>query len=460
MKLYLTSIPIELRVKIKDFLHQSKINNTYLPSYKKKGPLPNLWLIGFTLVFILLLFVIHKWVLFYWLVSIGAILTFFIFNQSQSYYYWKQFGKDSVFFDSKYFVSIQNKFVNFLPLSSFKYSDIILSENGKDYLIRFHFDSISILQTIKNNNRERILKFQNALENYAQTVKQTNSHFDLNSTMSFSLAQKLSFYKNPILFSLFFTIVLFLWLPSRIDTNAFNNAKNLKTATSFRNYLAEDNNTIYRDEAREEINIIYDKYISKYSNVTYSSSPGAEAFVETLKYLRDKNIFNTSLQFVSNSLLNDFYSEQEEYKIIPVTHSFTDEKNNSRENAVFQTIQSSFGKIFPADIFSISDKIDNTFPKFEVNYIYKNNAESLYFQVKEENLPDTKRTWYYGIEIEWRFRIYLPNKNNAIYEFNLNSFPAHQFDSESFSPDAVYSNMAISAFHDFKNEFYEQFLKE
>jgi len=460
MILNLLSIPIEIRIRLRELVNFSKERGTYLRSSIHNAPTPNFWLIGFAIIFCLVLFSIRSWSLFYWLIILGSVLSFLLFKQTQYFFYWKQLGKDSVFFDSHYFIAVQNKIITILPLINLKYTDIVLAGNEKSYLIRFHFDTTTILQPIKNKNSELALKFQNILENYVSTIKQKEDQFNYNDGVNYSFTQKLIFQKNPIFAALFFAIALWLLLPSIIDSNAYNNAKDLNTATSYRIYLSEIKNIKYRDEARNEINKIYDKYITKYKNIIYSSSSGAEALVETLKYLRDKNIYNVSLQFSSQSLLDDFYSEVKDYKVIPITHSFTKDKNDSREKDVFKTIQASFGNIFPADVFNLSNKNDELAPKFEVYYVYKNNIESLYYRVEEENLPDTKRTWYYGIEIEWWFRIFLPKMENAIFEFSLISSPANQFDSESFSPDAVYTNMAISAFNDFKNEFYNQFLKE
>ncbi|MDD8018101.1 MAG: hypothetical protein PHP42_06985, partial [Bacteroidota bacterium] len=96
-------------------------------------------------------------------------------------------------------------------------------------------------------------------------------------------------------------------------------------------------------------------------------------------------------------------------------------------------------------------------PSLEVYYTYQNNLKSIYYPVKEEHLPERSRTWYYGIEVDWWFRISLPNQSESLYEFNLISHPAQQFNSESFTADVVYSNMALSAFNDFQTEFYKRF---
>ena len=260
-----------------------------------------------------------------------------------------------------------------------------------------------------------------------------------------------------MLFSFIIGVILWFALPNIIDNNDFNYAKGINTATSFRAYLSETKNVRFRDEARNQINKIYNQYIGKYRNSLYSSSVGAEAFIKTLEYLRDKNLYNVTLHFTSVSHLKDIYASNNQYNIIPIAESFTKNKNASRENEVFKTIKSSLGSIFPTDVFNLTSTDNNIIPKFEVYYIYKNKSESLYYRFAEKDLPNNKKTWYYGIEIEWGFRILLPFSDKAIYEFNLKSEPANQFSSETFNPDEVYTNMAISAFNDFKDEFYKQF---
>ena len=460
MKLPLLNISIEKRFRLQELVKNSRQQGTFLPAYIQNAPIPNMWLIGFCIIFILFIILGHSWSLLYWFVISGPLLAYLIFRQLQCFLYWNKLGKDSVFFDNQYFISIQNKTLHFIPLTEYNYTDIVLAGNEKYYIIRFHFDSISLLQPCKSKYSKRTLQFQNLLQQYTTKLKQSTSQINYNTDIKHSFFDKIMFRKNALIFSLFIANVLWFALPSIIDKNDFNYAKGINTATSYRTYLSEIKNVKYRDEARNQIHKIYNRYITNYRNTLYNSSLGAEAFVETLEYLRDKNIYNVYLQFSSLSFLYDVYSDDHVYNVIPITQSFTEEKNASRETDVFKTIQASFGKIFPVDIFIITSTENNMIPKFEVYYVYKNNVESLYYRVEEANLPDNKKTWYYGIEVEWWFRIILPHSEDAIYEFSLKSVPANQFSSESFNPDAVYTNMAISAFNDFKDEFYKQFLKD
>lgn len=458
MKLPLHNISIDKRIGLIELIKNARKNGTFLSAHIQNAPIPNFWLLGSFLIFILFVVFVNSWSLFYWLLFSGPFLSYFIFRQLECFWYWKKLGKDSVFFDNQFFISIQNKTIYFVPLSEFKYSDIVLSGNEQHYLIRFHFNSISLLQPCKKNSAT-VLQFQNLLQNYTVALKQMDIRINYIPNIKHSFADKLLFKKNAILFSFIIGVILWFALPSIIDSNAFNYAKGINTATSFRDYLAQTKNVRFRDEARSQINRIYNQYIAKYRNSLYYSSVGAEAFITILEYLRDKNLYNVSLHFISVSQLKDIYENNHQYNIIPIAGSFTKNKNASRENEVYNTIKSTLGSIFPSDIFNLTRTDNNLIPKFEVYYIYKNKNESLYYRAAEEDLPDNKKTWYYGIEIEWRFRIFLPTHESAIYEFSLKSEPANQFSSETFNPDEVYTNMAISAFNDFKDEFYKQFLK-
>ena len=459
MKLLLHNISIDKRVRFQELIKNAYRQGSYLSAYIQNPPKPNYWLIGFCLIFILFVFFVNSWSLFYFLFICGPILAYIVFRQTELYLSWRKLGKDSVFFDDQFFVSIENKTLIFIPLTEFKYSDIILSSNERYYIIRFHFDSISIVQPC-NKKDEKTYQFQSLLNNYIAELKPSTTQNNYGSEITFSFIDKLMFQKNAIMVALILAVILWFALPNIIDSNDFKYAKGINTATSFRTYLSETKNVKFRDEARNQINKIYDKYILKYKNALYSSSDGAKAFIETLMYLRDKNLYDVNLQFISESRIENIYTDDTEFNVIPIEQSFTKNKNTLRENEVFNTLKSSLGQIFPADIFNLSSTENTMIPKFEVHYVYKNSSESIYYRTEEKNLPDDKKTWYYGIEIEWWFKIILPSSSNAIYEFNLKSEPANQFNSESFNTDAVYTNMAISAFNDFKDEFNKQFLTE
>ena len=150
---------------------------------------------------------------------------------------------------------------------------------------------------------------------------------------------------------------------------------------------------------------------------------GADAFKELLEYLRDRNLYSIDIIFSPLSELVN--SSDNKYNIKPITPSFSPEKNAIRHNQVINAVKSSLGKIFPTDIMTVSsEKSVGELPRFEITYSYKNNPESIYYPVEQKSLKPEKRTWFYGIVIEWSFEISLKTKPNPIYSFKLLSQPS------------------------------------
>ncbi len=99
-------------------------------------------------------------------------------------------------------------------------------------------------------------------------------------------------------------------------------------------------------------------------------------------------------------------------------------------------------------------------PKYEINYSYKNNEDGrLYYSESQETFPENRRDYYYGITIDWYFKIYLPKQPEPLFYFNLQSNPAIRFSANTKESTSVYSNMVYSAFKDLETEFSKQFFK-
>lgn len=458
MKYKLSDIPSEFRYQLKEVIRQSKRSGQYLSSSKNNAPFPSLLLLAILPFYILILIYLRTWEPFYYVLIGGFLILILLLKQTLRYIHWKSLGGDAIFFDSKNFFSINNNDLFIYPLNEYKDLDFILSQDEHYHLIRIHFDSKIIIQPLKEINSKKSVHFYDTLLQKINALRLSEPKYYWELNEGINAFRKLSPYFIPGFITVFSIIILWLLLPSIIDTNAFNFAKGLDTATAYRHYLTESKNTLYRDEAKENIMVIYDKYITKYKNTVYTLDEGTEAFINILKYLRDNNVFNVSLRFNSSSLVDDLYTDDTYYNIIPITPSFTEERNASRENDVFRTIQSSFGQLFPTDIFHLNNSKNNLVPQIKVAYSYKNKSQSLYYPVEQEYIPDEQKTWYYGIEIEWFISIYLPNSDTAIFEYGFESVPAQEFESEIYSPLEVYNDMALSAFNDFENSFVNQFL--
>jgi len=436
-----------LKQKYKDSL----MKNLYFESSYTKKPNINRILIIVFVILLIYLFTTTYWSRLYPLTFLVSIISYFIFQDIQTYLRWKKLGKDGIFIDENYFFYLKKDNLIILPLSEFINSEIISSSKSSFYTcFNFINDKIKVACLIDD---DEFNKFQNAIS--------LNSKFSKSNSNSFLLLnQKKIFKKIPInssslLFALIIVFFIQFTIPIIIDKNNYQKAKKINTATSYRNYLKESKNLNYRDIVKDEIKYLYNKHIDYYLNLS-SSSTGSDVFKILLEYLRDNDIYTVQIIFTPKSNINDICSDR--FKIIPITPSFSDEENQKRQNSSIKTLQSTLGKIFPTDIIDFSNlsTTDLSLPRFVINYTYTNDPNSLYYSKKEENLSEELRTYYYGITIVWDIKLFIDNSSIPIYNFELLSNPAQEF--SSYNVDDVYSNMAISAFNDFKREFSNHFL--
>ena len=455
MKILIANIRQKMMVQLSEVIFNSKQSGTYLNANTWQVPFPNIWVIISGIIFCFIMAENEIWQGFYLYIIFGGLLAFLISKQAQKWIRWRNLGRDSVFFDPFYFYSIKGSELEIIPLSDYLYADILLSIDGYNYLARFHFKGKTILQACASKNDDNTLNFQNKVSQYSNILKQSPEANKVPRYLSGSLADKLNSNINPIIIAGFVVLSIFFTLPIIIDSNQYKKAVEANTASSYRSYLSIERNIRHRDEARTSIKGIYNKYINNYKTQTIKSQ-GASAFQKVLEYLRDRDLYTLSMIFTSKSELIDI--PRRDLNIIFVTPSFTTSKNISRENEVVSTLRLSLGAIFPNDIVSLANEDKDELPKLEVYYTYKNNRNSLYYSEKEETISEQERTWYYGIEIIWYFKLFIPTQKSSLYEFSLVSKPALRFTSETNSPSDIYNNMAVSAFTDFSSEFRNQFL--
>jgi len=413
-------------------------------------------LVVIAILFLALLTIADQWTTYYWYTAFGTVVTYFLARQFQKWWRWRKLGKDSLFFDPGYFVSIDTDEIQVLPLSRFITADIIESTTGAYFLARFHFRDQSITIPCQSSSDNAIIRFQNILTQYCNQLKHSDvGPKDVHDFVD-NLSTKILSRRSAFISATFALLILWFIIPMIIDRNQYLHAQEANTATAYRKYLSEPHNLRYRETARNDIKYLYNQSIEKYRSMA-QNSVGANAFAQVLEYLRDRNLYTVRMTFFPESKLVNV-PLPDEYRIIPVTPSFSSNKNEARQVQVINTVRASMEQLFPADILTIASDDLKELPTLEVYYSYRNNPETLYYPVKDEHLPEKFRTWYYGIEIDWWFAVSIPIEVEPIYTFTLTSRPAPKFESESYEADVVYSNMALSAFNDFKREFYKHFL--
>lgn len=450
MNISLNNLRLQLVHQILDVISVAKQKGNFLQASKIFSVNPSIPLILLGIFYSILLFLNAQWRYLWIFIAIGCILAYFITREFQKLSRLKKLGHNCAFFDQFYFYFVKEIEINIIRLTEYKFSDIVLSPDKKDYIVRFHFNDNTFPQFCSSHNDPNVITFQNNLTAYSNALKQPAENLSIPRLPSITLNDKINSNRYPIIISTISVLILFLLTPKLIDFNQFSNAKEINTATSYRIYLRETKNIRYREISRSKIKELYGKYIQDYSQLAVNSV-GSKAFQKVLEYLRDKDLYSVRLIFTSASHISNEHLDG--YKLIPITPSFSKEKNSLREDEVFSAIKSSFGKVFPSDIVTLNYENLEDIPILQVHYEYKNKEGSMYYSEQEEYLQDKSRTYYYGINIDWHFQLFIPSQKDPVYEFNLTSEPAPQFNSDLEIPDAIYNSMATSAFYDFVNEF-------
>ncbi|MDD8018100.1 MAG: hypothetical protein PHP42_06980, partial [Bacteroidota bacterium] len=316
MKIPINNIPTRIMIRLLETIYETKQRGTYLPAFRQEIPTPNLWLIGAGLISVLIAFQANSYVGYEYYIIVGSWLLYSIVREFQKLFNWRRFGKDAVFFDPLYFISIKGKELQILPLSQYIESDIILSPDNKMHLARFHFRGITVLQPCASNVDNSTLQFQTVISQYCNSARDSFQNQEPIHLFSQTFADKLSSKRIPLIITLFALVVLWFLVPTIIDRNQYKVAKAKNTATAYRMYLSEPRNIRYRESARVDIRALYDIYINKYKANALSST-GANAFAQVVEYLRDKNLYTVKMIFYPESKLVDLPSS-DGYQIIPV----------------------------------------------------------------------------------------------------------------------------------------------
>lgn len=258
-------------------------------------------------------------------------------------------------------------------------------------------------------------------------------------------------------------IGIFIAGPMMVDRNAFNDAAENGTAAAYRAYLSDDRHSRYRDQAIDKIRAHYDQEIAHYER-NQARTPAQDAFLTMVRYLRDQDIFELPVSFTSTSQLAD-HAVPDAARLAPVTPHFTAELNKAREAEAVEAIDQALGRIFPTGALGaeLAEQLDAADPgamdpgaeaRVTVDYVYRNLADAMYYSTEEEHLPESSRTLYYGIAIDWTIALYMPEADEPLHRFQLRSEPAPTFSiGATGGEQSVYESMASSAFNDLAAAF-------
>jgi len=188
-----------------------------------------------------------------------------------------------------------------------------------------------------------------------------------------------------------------------------------------------------------------------------------DSILALLRYARETHQYQVKVSFersaeVPNDLIERLKEEFEVETVLPLGNTFTPERMLEREVQLFGVLQSSFTQIFPNDVLELVQECAAECAGLNIRYT-TSFLDSIYYDVKEKDVPREDRNWSPGILIEWRFALTIPTDPQG-YSFELESAPADDifYDTvETGAPDAIeadqksfYDAMVASSFDDFR----------
>lgn len=419
------------------------------------------------IIFIILLFNLG-WNEIYWIYGATLVFSYFFIQFVFLILSYIKIRKCFLYFDESIILKKERDIVEFYPVEQLTEINFVNSDVEGYVMLKLTLINNILFYPYKRRRKKIIESFSNNLIQVSNNAKNRPKN---SQVLSFSLLNDLLYINSDlenrkkhlkinILLMIVFSVLIIITLPYFLDWNSYRKATEINSATSFREYLKQDKNHIYRDAAKQLIREKYDEAILHYKK-NNANAKDNEAFVKILDYLKNNEIYNLNVLFQNINKIKDI-SKDYDVKIESAEYSFTRQKNKNREDELILTLNKALGNTFPSDIIKIEEIRDTkNVPKIEIMYTYTNSEDgSLYYPVSQENVSEKLRDYYYGLTIYWDFELYIPTQSDPIYSFRLKSNPAVQFSSETYSGDNVYSNMVYSAFRDFDIEFKKYFFRE
>lgn len=247
------------------------------------------------------------------------------------------------------------------------------------------------------------------------------------------------------------------------DSLSWQAAIEANTAGSYRQYLKANPAGRRRDEATGRLKAFYDNAEARYRA---SLSPGYDqAAVDTIlaliRYARETHEYQVQVSFersadIPEDLVERLKREFEVKTVLPLGNTFTQERMLEREEQLFAVVNSSFKQIFPDDILELVLECTSSCSELKIRYS-TSFLDSIYYDLREKDIPEIDRNWSPGILIEWNCSLTVPGEAQS-YSFDLESAPAQHItyntdggDSDSEADQqSFYDAMVTSSFDDFR----------
>lgn len=256
------------------------------------------------------------------------------------------------------------------------------------------------------------------------------------------------------------------------DKKGWDYAQTFNRASSYRKYLQTHPEGRWTGDANINLQTLYDAAEQNYKTTLNKGfdQQAVDAVLEILKYAKSTQNYRVKVVFeknneISPNIVEELKEEFEVKNILPLGDSLSDEKMSRREGSLLAVISGAFKQVIPDDILELSNECSGECVTFLVKY--KINAKaSVYYDSRQEDLPDNEKVFYPGILIDWDFGVQIPNQSKN-YNFSLESIPAQTINYDSNLSEAdqtnkdfsdvlnadrgnIYDSMVQSAFEDFR----------
>ena len=249
------------------------------------------------------------------------------------------------------------------------------------------------------------------------------------------------------------------------DRLSWSKAVDMNSAASYRGYLRNNSKGRYRDDAAIRLKAFYDSAEVRYKE---SLKPGfdqaaVDSILALLRYARETQEYQIRISFersadVPIDLVERLKEEYEVKTVLPIGNTFTEERVMEREGQLFGVLQIAFKQIFPDDVLELVRECSGDCSVLNIRY-ETSFLNSIYYDLKEKDIPREDRQWSPGILIEWTCSLKIPGQAEP-YVFELESAPADDItydtvetggvDHNETDKQSFYDAMVASSFDDFR----------
>lgn len=252
---------------------------------------------------------------------------------------------------------------------------------------------------------------------------------------------------------------------------------------AYQRYLKKYPDGRHADEAKAAIEKIYADAEARVK--AHQSSEMAPALLDVLKVLKDKQLSEVNVKYVSHTLFDkldlDKLPDDLKGKVIDPKRAFSDSANKARERRITETLEGAFRQLLGEGVVSMTGEGASSYdyeydyelgrqperPKSPVTFVVNYEVAltgTLYESVKKAGtINDDKK--FLGIAFLWDFDVAFDGDEKPRYTFQFDSEPAKDIKWTTYgkygaayeSPTLPYDKMAESGFDDFQRQIAVRF---